>query len=137
MRVVSRWAACCVLALSLGVTGRSSAQTPAPSGSPYAEVGTTPSTQQYFGGSQHSPGAPCEAAGHSAEEEPPPPLTLANFFTAGWNEDFTRRKSEDRAPDLALLRVQTNFMEREVRVNYFFEPNIRSKTQAELNSFDY
>src|SRR5262245_24822196 len=45
-------------------------------------------------------------------------LTLGNFFTVGWNEDFTRRSSEGRAPDLALLRVQTNFMEREFRLNF-------------------
>jgi hypothetical protein len=72
-----------------------------------------------------------------AKDEDPPPLYLSNFFSAGWDEEFTRRKSEDRAPDLALLRVQTNFMERELRMNYFYEPSIRSRTQTALNSFDY
>jgi hypothetical protein len=66
----------------------------------------------------------------------PPDLTLGNFFSAGWNEEFTRRSSEDRAPDLALLRVQTNFMEREVRINYFYENNIHNKTQSNINSAD-
>ncbi len=71
------------------------------------------------------------------EEQPPGELGLWNFFSAGWDEEFTRRKSEDRAPDLALLRVQTNFMEREVRLNYFYESGIRSKTQARIDNLDY
>lgn len=66
----------------------------------------------------------------------PPDLTLGNFFSAGWDEDFTRRSSEGRAPDLALLRVQTNFMEREVRVNYFLEDNLKSKTQQNVQDVD-
>src|SRR5208283_1284630 len=52
-----------------------------------------------------------EKGGHDSH---PQDLTLWNFFSAGWNEEYTRRDSEGRAPDLALLRVQTNFMEREV-----------------------
>jgi hypothetical protein len=71
------------------------------------------------------------------KEDDPPDLTLANFFTAGWNEEFTRRSSEDRAPDLALLRVQTNFMERELRINYFYENNVHNKTQSNLYNLDY
>lgn len=67
----------------------------------------------------------------------PPPLTLDNFFSAGWDEDFTRRSSEDRAPDFALLRVQTNFMEREVRINYFFQDNIASKSRKAIDNLDY
>jgi hypothetical protein len=70
------------------------------------------------------------------DKEVPQPLTLGNFFTAGWNEDFTRRDSEGRAPDLALLRVQTNFMEREVRVNYFFENNVRTAKVSNIDSLD-
>jgi hypothetical protein len=66
----------------------------------------------------------------------PPPLYLSNFFTAGWDEDFTRRDSEGRAPDLALLRVQTNFMEREVRVNYAYTNDIHNKTQSNLTNWD-
>ena len=67
----------------------------------------------------------------------PQDLTLWNFFSAGWNEDFTRRDSEGRAPDLALLRVQTNFMEREVRINYSYENNVTSKKTANINDLDY
>jgi hypothetical protein len=77
-----------------------------------------------------------DGKGHHREDDPPD-LTLWNLFTAGWNEEFTRRSSEDRAPDLALLRVQTNFMEREFRVNYASESNVRSKTQKSIDNLDY
>jgi hypothetical protein len=79
---------------------------------------------------------PTSAASHGDNADPPP-LTLGNFFTAGWDEDFTRRSSEGRAPDLALLRVQTNFMEREVRVNYAYTNNIHNAKQENLTSLDY
>jgi hypothetical protein len=70
------------------------------------------------------------------DREPPQDLTLCNFFSAGWDEEFTRRSSEGRAPDLALLRVQTNFMERELRVNYFHQHNINSAKRENLDSTD-
>jgi hypothetical protein len=67
----------------------------------------------------------------------PPDLTLGNFFSLGWNDAYTRRSSEDRAPDLALLRVQTNFMEREFRFNYALSSGLNSKTREDLNNMDY
>jgi hypothetical protein len=73
--------------------------------------------------------------GHAGGETPQD-LTLWNFFSAGWDEDFTRRSSEGRAPDMALLRVQTNFMEREVRVNYFHQHNINNARRENLDDFD-
>ena len=75
--------------------------------------------------------------GEAKKKEDPAPLYLLDLFSTGWDEDSTRRDSEGRAPDLALLRVQTNFMEREVRVNYFYENNIHTKTQKNLNDVDY
>jgi len=64
-------------------------------------------------------------------------LTLANFFTAGWNEEYTRHPmTEDVAPDFALLRVQTNFLERELRLNYFHEYNVNSPKQTAIDSLD-
>jgi hypothetical protein len=68
---------------------------------------------------------------------PPPDLTLWNFFSLGWNDEYTRRSSEGRAPDLALLRVQTNFMEREFRLNYAFTNDLHSKTRDNLDNLDY
>ena len=70
-------------------------------------------------------------------EGDPPPLTLWNFFTEGWGQEYTRRSSEDRAPDLALLRVQTNFMERELRINYAYTNDTHNAKQSNLTNFDY
>jgi hypothetical protein len=62
-------------------------------------------------------------------------LTLGNFFE-GWDEEWARRQRATGTPDFALLRVQTNFLEREFRANYFFQNNVNSKTKEELNDFD-
>lgn len=43
-------------------------------------------------------------------------LSIANFFTAGWNQDW--EKWRHYTPDMALLRVTTNFLERELRADY-------------------
>jgi hypothetical protein len=43
-------------------------------------------------------------------------LSLGNFFTAGW--DQTWEKWRRSTPDMALLRVTTNFLEREFRLDY-------------------
>ncbi len=78
-----------------------------------------------------------DAATGTAQEKPPlSDLTLFNFLSAGWDEDSVKRQRATGTPDLALLRVQTNFMEREVRVNYFFENNIHSTTREHLNNLD-
>jgi len=43
-------------------------------------------------------------------------LTIANFFTEGWNQPWAKRKRY--TPDMALLKVTTNFLEREFRFDY-------------------
>jgi hypothetical protein len=48
-------------------------------------------------------------------------LTPANFFTDGWDQAWSRRPREDGAPDMALLRAQTNFLVRVLRTDYYFE----------------
>jgi hypothetical protein len=63
-------------------------------------------------------------------------LTLFNFFSAGWNDEFSKRVRETGTPDYALLRVQTNFMEREFRVNNTYQQNINSPKKEYLNSTD-
>jgi hypothetical protein len=50
------------------------------------------------------------AAGHLSD------LTFANFFTEGWNQNWVKRRRY--TPDMALLRVTTNFLEREFRFDY-------------------
>ncbi len=43
-------------------------------------------------------------------------LTLLNFFSEGWGEQWEKRRRT--TPDMALLRVTTNFLEREFRLDY-------------------
>ena len=66
----------------------------------------------------------------SAEVEPSE-LTLMSFFTEGWTEDWVKRSRNGRAPDLALLRVTTNFLEREFRLDYVYTNNVRKNTKVE------
>ncbi len=56
--------------------------------------------------------ARAEAAEPSHEPED---LTLGNFFD-GWNQAWTHRHGD--TPDMALLKVATNFLERELRLDY-------------------
>jgi len=135
MQPVKRWAVWGALTLILVGAGRASAQALGPANDHVNDARPQLPADPFCVCSPALHGGPMDSASHCADEEPPP-LTLANFFSAGWNEDFTRRSSEDRAPDLALLRVQTNFMEREVRVNYFFENNVHSAKQSNIDSLD-
>jgi hypothetical protein len=65
-------------------------------------------------------------------------LTLSNFFTAGWGEPYVHREREDGTPDMALLKVQTNFLERELRIDYAHTSNNQIPTPrfAMLDSTD-
>ncbi len=74
--------------------------------------------------------------GQAAQDEQLSDLGLFNFFSAGWDEESSKRERATGTPDLALLRVQTNFMEREFRVNYFFQNNIHTKTRENLDNLD-
>lgn len=60
-------------------------------------------------------------------EPPHGDLGIANLVSAGWDEPWTKRVRA--APDMALLRVQTNFLERELRVNYLFANDLASTTR--------
>jgi hypothetical protein len=46
----------------------------------------------------------------------PSDLGILDFFTNGWSQDWVHRHRETR--DMALLRVTTNFLEREFRFDY-------------------
>jgi hypothetical protein len=65
-------------------------------------------------------------------------LTLFNFFTAGWGEPYAHRERASGTPDMALLRVQTNFLERELRVDYVHtsENKVPTPRFSPLNSAD-
>jgi hypothetical protein len=43
-------------------------------------------------------------------------LTITNFFSEGWNQSWAKRQRY--TPDMALLKVTTNFLEREFRFDY-------------------
>ncbi|MGO8691121.1 MAG: hypothetical protein ACLQLG_15985 [Thermoguttaceae bacterium] len=70
------------------------------------------------------------------QQQRPQDLTLANFFSAGWDDEWAKQVRDTGTPNLALLRVQTNFMEREFRVNYFSENNVASATTKNLTDLD-
>jgi hypothetical protein len=63
-------------------------------------------------------------------------LTLANFFTEGWSDDYAKRSDPNGAPDMALLRVQTNFLEREFRADFFSEQGVNSTKNETVNVLD-
>jgi hypothetical protein len=120
MRLAARkWLAAAVLLLGAG-GGLVRAQTPELTIVPPAEAPAVPE------------GAACEIP----EVKQPSDLTLFNFFSAGWDEEFTKRQRATGTPDYALLRVQTNFLEREFRLNYFYERNVNSATKKNINDFD-
>jgi len=63
-------------------------------------------------------------------------LTLGNFFSEGWNQPYSHRADPDAAPDMALLRVQTNFLEREFRFDFSAERNIHGPTKKDIDVLD-
>jgi hypothetical protein len=72
----------------------------------------------------------------AAPHERPEDLTLWNFFSAGWDDEWAKQVRDTGTPNLALLRVQTNFMEREFRANYYLEDDVASKTTKSLTDLD-
>ena len=76
-----------------------------------------------------------------ADTETPPlsgasNLALGNFFTEGWNQAYSHRADPDAAPDMALLRVQTNFLEREFRFDFSSQRNIHGPTKKDIDVLD-
>ena len=48
-------------------------------------------------------------------------LSIANLFSEGWSESWIKRPHPDGAPDLTLLRVQSNLLLSSLRTDYFYE----------------
>jgi hypothetical protein len=115
LRYKRLWMAVVFLAAS---SGRSFAQTPNYLGEPVAVT------------------SPVDYGGFGPSAEKRTDLTIFNFFSAGWDEDSSKRVRETGTPNLALLKVQTNFMEREFRVNYVHTDNVRSKKTENIDSMD-
>jgi hypothetical protein len=72
----------------------------------------------------------------ASQQDRPRDLTLGNFLSAGWDDEWAKQERATGTPNMALLRVQTNFMEREFRANYFFENNVTSATTKNVSDFD-
>ncbi|MDB6138454.1 MAG: hypothetical protein JWO94_1526 [Verrucomicrobiaceae bacterium] len=62
-------------------------------------------------------------------------LDLDNLFSTGWDETWAKHPHPG-APDLSLLRVQNNFLERELRFDYFYQDNLEAAKVANLHFFD-
>jgi hypothetical protein len=56
-------------------------------------------------------------------------LSLANFLSEGWSQPWEKRPHPDGAPDLTLLRVQTNQLVRSLRTDYFSERTLESSSE--------
>jgi hypothetical protein len=68
----------------------------------------------------------------AASERPLIDLTLTNFFSAGWNEAWQKMPHPDGAPDLTLLRVQSNLLLRSLRTDYFYERQLKSSGERDV-----
>lgn len=66
----------------------------------------------------------------------PSNLTLWNFFTEGWNQEWTHRETPGGAPDMSLLHVQTNFLEREFRFDGYQQQNLSNDSNKSINFMD-
>jgi hypothetical protein len=75
---------------------------------------------------------PGEDEAPSASEPAPQPsdLTVLNLFSEGWDQAWIQRPRQGRAPDMALLKVTTNFLERELRVDYAYTHAVKQNPRA-------
>ena len=68
---------------------------------------------------------------HPAHPEPIPDLGLSNFFSAGWDQPWEHR--HDRyTPDMALLKVTTNALEKELRIDYI-DTSVRGNAKVDTS----
>ncbi|HYB53363.1 MAG TPA: hypothetical protein VEG84_05830 [Thermoanaerobaculia bacterium] len=89
------------------------AQAPASADGPEAAPSLETGGEAAIGGSSAGGGAE-EPSAHAPRQLSD--LTLLNFFTEGWNQPWAKRPRY--TPDMALLKVTTNFLEREFRLDY-------------------
>lgn len=85
-----------------------------------------------FAGSQDT--IPLETGGASVETRTP--LTLGNLFSEGWDQPWSHVSDPDAAPDMALLRVQTNFLEREFRFDFYSQQNPHNLAKRDVEFVD-
>lgn len=69
---------------------------------------------------------------NAEEHQALPDLGFGNLFSAGWTDEWVHR--HDRfTPDMALLRVTTNFLERELRLDYS-ETDVRGNPKVDTQT---
>jgi hypothetical protein len=105
----ARWAVVCSVTLG-ALSGTAAAQ----------EATAVPADADSTASADAASGASLYKACRNAcdEERQLSDLTILNFFSAGWDDFWSQR--ERHTPDMALLHVTTNFMEREFRIDYVF-----------------
>jgi hypothetical protein len=60
-------------------------------------------------------------------------LTLGNFFSEGWTQPWAKRERADGTPNMALLKVTTNFLERELRLDYARTVQVKGSTYKDFD----
>ena len=63
-------------------------------------------------------------------------LTIGNFFSDGWNDNYALRQRDTGTPDYPLLRVQTNELLRLFRGNFYEQSNLNNATRKNLVNGD-
>lgn len=63
----------------------------------------------------------CATAAEAVETGPLPDVTLQDIFSDGWTDSWVKRFRPEGAPDLTLLRVQSNLLLRSLRTDGFIE----------------
>lgn len=98
------------------------------------------SVREGLPGTATSPDGVLQAAGYDEKEgkkdQQEPQLSnlgLLNFFSEGWDQPWAHRHGE--TPDMALLRVTTNFLEREFRLDYAYT-DVRNKSYERTSLLD-
>jgi hypothetical protein len=74
--------------------------------------------------------------GTAGRQAPLTDLTISNFFSAGWDDDYVLRQRPTGTPDLPLLRVQTNELLRLYRMNFYDQRNLNNPTRKDLVDTD-
>jgi hypothetical protein len=63
-------------------------------------------------------------------------LTIGNFFSQGWTQPWAKRERADGTPDMALLKVTTNFLERELRLDYARTEGLKNSKYRDTDFFN-
>ena len=76
----------------------------------------------------------CASAAGTVETGPLPDLTFQHFFSDGWTDRWVKRSRPEGAPDLTLLRVQSNLLLRSLRTDGFIEQPTAASGNSRVSS---